>query len=112
MDDVIKLVSQTYENDSHGNQIPTNVQPRQVFCKVQSVGRSDFYAAAQTDLHPSYVFVLSHYKDYMGEPEILYTDWTGAEKRYVVVRTYRVEDGDALEITVEEKVGRNAARQY
>lgn len=110
MDDVIKLISQGYERDEYGNQIPTNVEPRQVYCKVRSIGRADFYAAAQTDLHPSYVFVLSHYKDYMGEREILYTDWTGVEKKYVVIRTYRAPEDDSVEITVEEKVGRNVER--
>ena len=107
MDNVIKLVAQTYESDKYKNQIPVN-ETRQVFCRVRSVGRSDFYAAAQVDLHPSYVFVLSNYRDYNGEQEILYTDWTGTEKRFVVVRTYRVPNDDSLEITVEEKVGRNA----
>lgn len=107
MDDVIKLVAQSYESDKYKNQIPVNAT-RQVFCRVRSVGRSDFYAAAQVGLHPSYVFVLSNYRDYMGEREILYTDWTGVEKRFVVIRTYRTPDDDSIEITVEEKVGRNA----
>lgn len=107
MDDVIKLVAQSYESDKYKNQLPVNAT-RQVFCRVRSVGRSDFYAAAQVGLHPSYVFVLSNYRDYMGEREILYTDWTGVEKRFVVVRTYRTPDDDSIEITVEEKVGRNA----
>lgn len=108
MDDVIKLLAIEYESDSAKNQMPTNVKPREVFCKVQSVGRSEFYAAAQTGLHPEYVFTLSHYVDYEGEQEVLYTDWTGVEKRFVVLRTYRVPDSTELEITVGEKVGRNA----
>lgn len=109
MDDVIKLVSISYTKDSYGNQKPVRTE-REVFCKVQSVGRSEFYQAAQTDLHPSYVFVLSHYMDYLGETEILYKDWTGTEKNYVVMRTYRPQDSDILEITAEEVVGRNGQR--
>lgn len=101
MDDVIKLITITYVPDEYGNQIETRTE-RSVFCKVNSVGRTEYYDAAQNDLHPSYVFSLSHYKDYLGEKEIAYTDWSGDEKVYTVTRTYRT--GDRLDITVEEKV--------
>lgn len=106
MDDVIKLVSIAYTKDEYGNQKPLRAE-RQVFCKVESIGRSEFYRAAQTDLHPEYVFTLSHYMDYLGETEVLYKDWTGTEKNYVVVRTYRVPGSDEIEITVEERIGRD-----
>ena len=108
MDDVIKLVAETYTSDEARNQIPTNVEPHTVFCRVRSVGRSEYYAAAQAGLKPELVFTLSHFIDYQGEPEVLYTDWTGVEKRYVVMRTYSVPDSTEIEITVGEKVGRNA----
>lgn len=103
MDDVIKLISVTgYTYDSYGNEILTETE-RQVFCQVLSVGRTEFYQAAQYDMHPEYRFRLSHYRDYLGEKELLYKDWTGTEKRYDVIRTYR--DGDAIEITAEERIG-------
>lgn len=102
MDDVIKLLSSTYTFDEYGNQVETTTE-RQVFCKVESVGRTEFYQAAQNDMHPTYMFVISHYMDYMGEKECLYTDWTGEEKRYVITRTYRIDD--RIELTAEEKVG-------
>lgn len=102
MEDVIKLVKAgTPTFDEYGNAIPTETT-RQVFCKVRSVGRTEFYQASQNDLFPSYVFVISHFKDYEGEKDVLYTDWTGEEKRYSVVRTYR--DGNSIELTCEEKV--------
>lgn len=102
MDDVIRLISSTYEFDEWGNEIETTTE-RSVFCKVTSVGRNEFYAAAQNNLHPNYVFTLSHYRDYQNESELRYTDWTGADKRYTITRTYRV--GDSIELTAEEQVG-------
>lgn len=101
MDDVIKLITSTYTFDDVGNPIET-ISTRIVYCKVRSVGRTEFYQASQNDLHPSYVFVISHYRDYMGEKDLFYTDWTGVEKRYSIVRTYRT--GDSIELTAEEKV--------
>ena len=102
MDDVIKLLSSTYTTDEYGNQIE-NVTERRVFCDVRSVGRTEFYQAAQNDMHPSYVFSISHYMDYMGEKECLYIDWTGTEKKYTITRTYRT--GDRIELTAEERIG-------
>lgn len=108
MDDVIKLISISYIKDSYGNQKQIRTE-KQVFCKVGSVGRSEFYQAAQADMHPTCTFTLSHYMDYSGEREVLYTDWTGAEKNYVVTRTYRLPNSDKLEITAEERIGRDGS---
>ena len=102
MDDVIKLLSSTYTTDEYGNQIES-VTERQVFCDVRSVGRTEFYQAAQADMHPQYIFSISHYKDYLGEKELLYTDWTGKEKRYTITRTYRTDD--RIDLTAEERIG-------
>lgn len=101
MDDVVKLISTTYTVDEYGNQISTDTT-RTVFCKVRSVGRTEFYQAAQDNLYPSIVVSISHYKDYLGEKALLHTDWTGTERRYVITRTYRT--GDSIELTCEEKV--------
>ena len=102
MDDVIKLVKTTYTTDKYGNQIPVTSE-RQVFCQVKTVGRSEFYSAAQADLHPEYVFVISHFKDYHGEKFIRYRDWMDVERVFYVTRTYRVPDADSVELTVEER---------
>lgn len=101
MDDVIKLISISFVPDEYGNQVETRTA-RQVFCTVNSVGRTEYYEAAQNDLHPSYVFTLANYKDYLNEREIEYTDWTGETKTFTVTRTYRT--GDRLDITAEEVV--------
>lgn len=102
MDDVIKLLSFTFKSDSYGNQIET-VTERQVFCRVRSISRNEFYQAAQTDLHPEYVFILSNFRDYEGEQELTYTDWTGQVHRLNILRTYRMES-DELEIIAGEKI--------
>ena len=101
MDDVIKLISKSYTVDEYGNQIAVDTE-RTVFCKVNSVVRTEFYNAAQANMHPNYVFTLSHYKDYMNEPEIKYTDWTGTERRYLITRTYI--NGDRIDLTAEERI--------
>lgn len=102
MDDVIRLLTPSYTYDEYGNEIVTNTE-RQVFCKVDSVGRSEFFQAAQNNLHPEYVFTISHYKDYQGEKELKYTSWDGTEKTYSIIRTYR--SGDAISLTAEERIG-------
>lgn len=101
MDDVIRLISKSYLTDEYGNQIEKKVE-RVVFCKVNSVGRTEFYSAAQADMHLSYIFTISHYKDYQNEKELAYIDWTGEKRYYTITRTYRT--GDKLEITAEERV--------
>lgn len=110
MDDVIKLISTgTPTYDEYGNEILSRTE-RQVFCIVNSVNRTEFYQAAQNDLQPEYIFVISHYKDYEGEKELLYTDWTGTEKTYSVIRTYR--NDDSIELTAVERIGnRNEASE-
>lgn len=104
MDDAIKLVKTTYIRDAEGNQKP-NEEERAVLCKVNSVSRAEFYAAAQADLHPEFVFVLSHYRDYEGEKIIKYVDWNNHEHTLYVTRTYRVPDTDRIELTAEERTG-------
>ena len=104
MDDVIYLVKTKYEADEYLNQIAIE-EERQVFCQVQTVSRNEFYQAAQADMHPEFIFVLSHFMDYMGEKIVKYTDWMGMEHKLYVTRAYRRPGGDAVELTCEERTG-------
>ena len=104
MDDVIKLVTTTYTYDEAGNTVETSTS-RTVYCDVYSVTRSEYYAAAQVDLHPEYLFRLTHYKDYQNEKTLIYKDWLGNERTYNIIRAYRLPDSDALELTTAERVG-------
>lgn len=103
MDSVITLIKiQEGSRDQYGN--PTLIRTStEVFCQVESVTRAEFYQAAQTGLHPSYTFILSHFMDYHGEQEAEYTDWTGTTHRYDIIRTYRRDD-DQLEIVAQERI--------
>ena len=104
MDDVLVLISNKYTTDAEGNQIPAETR-RTVFCQVSSVGRSEFYQAAQADMHPEYIFTLSNFRDYQGEKLAKYTDWLGTEHVLYITRAYRIPDEDAIELTAEERTG-------
>ena len=104
MDDVLVLIRNTYTTDAEGNQIPAETR-RTVFCQVSSVGRSEFYQAAQADMHPEYIFTLSNFRDYQGEKLAKYTDWLGTEHLLYITRAYRIPDEDAIELTCEERTG-------
>lgn len=104
MDDVIILVKTTYEKDEEGNQIPKETE-REILCQSRSVTRSEFYSAAQADMHPDYIFVISHYKDYEGEKVIKYRDWMNRDHVLYVTRAYREPGTDRVELTAEERTG-------
>lgn len=104
MDDVLVLISARYTTDYEGNQIPIPVR-RTVFCKVGSVGRTEFYQAAQNGMHPDYIFTLSNYKDYENEKYAEYIDWHGIKHDLYITRAYRSPDGDSVELTAEERTG-------
>ena len=101
IDDVITLVKETITGiDQYGNEVKTPVE-REVFCKVRSVTRNEFYSAAVSNLRPEYIFILSDYMDYEGETVVKYNGVL-----YSVIRTYRnTEDLNAIELTVERKYG-------
>lgn len=91
--DVINLISET--PGAHGVFDTPVETPRQVYCSVSSVGRSEAYKAMANGLHPEFVFLLSEYTDYQGEKIVEYHG-----TRYRVIRTYRQNQG--IELTVEE----------
>lgn len=103
-DDVLTLISNEYGEDAELNQIPTG-EGRTVLCQVSSVGRSEFYQAAQADMHPEYIFTLSNFRDYEGEKLAKYTDWLGKEHTLYITRAYRIPGEDSIELTAEERTG-------
>lgn len=96
MTDVITLVTQTITTDKYGNEVATETE-KIVFCKVDSISQTEFYAAANTELNPEYKFTI-FFGDYEGEEVVVFN---GA--RYSVYRTYRT--GDDLELYAERKIG-------
>lgn len=67
--------------------------PREVFCGLRSVGRTEFYQANATGYKPELVFVLADYLEYSDETLV---DHNG--QRYRIIRTYRT--GQELELVV------------
>lgn len=96
MSDVLYLISQTISVDDYGNEVKTETE-RQVYCEVNSISQTEFYAAANTELNPEYRFDV-FFGDYNGEDVIKYQG-----NRYAIYRTYRT--GDTLELYCERKIG-------
>ena len=96
MTDVITLITQTITTDKYGNEESTETE-RTVYCEVDSISQTEFYAAANTELNPEYRFTI-FFGDYEGESLVKFN---GA--RYSVYRTYRT--GDDLELYTERKIG-------
>ena len=96
MADVLYLISQTISVDDYGNEVETETQ-RQVYCEVNSITQTEFYAAANTELNPELRFDI-FFGDYHGEDVIEYQG-----NRYAIYRTYRT--GDTLELYCERKIG-------
>ena len=96
MTDVLVLVTQAVTTDQYGNEEYTETD-KTVFCEVESISQSEFYAAANTELNPEYRFSV-FFGDYSGEDLVKYHG-----VRYAVYRTYR--PGDYIELYAERKVG-------
>lgn len=98
-DDVAILKQMIIGIDQAGNQTET-YQERAVFVKPQSVYANDFYRAAHAGLKPSLVLVLSNAADYEGEQLV---EFHGVD--FAVIRAYRRPNEDAIELTLEERIG-------
>ena len=99
MDDVINLITVTSDQDEAGVSRQSYAE-REVFCKVSSVTRSEFFAAGRSGLNPEYVFSVFA-GDYDGEELLSYRGLS-----YAIYRTYRKE-GDYIELYAERKGGTN-----
>lgn len=97
--DVISLVSVTRTQDAYGvwRESP---KEREVFCKVDSVTRAEYFEGGRNGLKPEYRITM-FFGDYDGEQTILFND-----KAYGVYRTYHAST-DVIELYVERKGGVN-----
>lgn len=96
MSDILILLSETITTDTYGNEVVTE-QGKQIYCDVDSISQSEFFAAADTELNPQYKFTV-FFGDYNGEDTVKYNG-----TRYAIYRTYRT--GDDLELYAERKIG-------
>lgn len=74
---------------------------REIFARVDSVSRSEFFAAGSAGLRPEYVFLVFA-GEYRGET-LCRHDGT----LYAIYRTYRRPGSDELELYVRGSVGIN-----
>lgn len=95
-DHELVLIGETFERDQYGNQVPVETR-NPILCKLMSVGRQEFYAAAQSGLKPELVFVIHAY-EYNGERKV---EFEGSQ--YNVVRTYRT-GFEEMELICQEVV--------
>lgn len=97
--DIVNLYTDVITYDSYGVAQHTQTA-RQVFCKVDSVTRQEFYEAGRSGLNPEYRITM-FFGDYQGESLVGYN---GA--LYSVYRTYHAKT-DIIELYVERKGGTN-----
>ena len=91
MNELLTLIGRTYEADGYTLAEETR---RDVFCRLASIGQSEFYQAQATDLRPELKFILADFLEYEGEQLCIFSgEW------YRVIRTYRA--GQELEIIVQ-----------
>lgn len=103
MDTVISLRGASrYEEDANGIRRPVGPVNREVFARVSSVTRSEFFQAGRAGYSPAYVFYV-FFADYEGESVIEFDGET-----YAVYRTYRRMDDDGsdyLELYAQREAG-------
>ena len=104
MDDVLKLVSRTYAQDAYGVRRSINTE-REVFCKVGSISRQEFYDAGRNGLNPQYVFTVFA-ADYQGERVCRFRDVS-----YAIYRTYIIAGSDYIELYAQTEGGTNGVTQ-
>lgn len=99
MDAVLTLISQkTYKNEfGVSESIQTS---RDVFCRVVSVTRTEFFEGGRNGLNPEYQFTVFS-GDYDGETLCEYNG-----NSYGIYRVYRTDD-DYIELYAERKGGTN-----
>lgn len=97
MDDVITLIKEEY--DSNLEQYIELSRVENVFCKVESIQRDEFYRAGQNGMSPQYKFVTAKV-NYNSEEILVYKG-----VRYSIYRTYEVPGTDDIELYAEDKVG-------
>ena len=99
MDGVITLMTSVVTRDKYGVEGET-FTPRDVFCKVDSITRAEFYQAGRNGLNPEFKFTIFA-EDYQGERVCKYNDAS-----YAIYRTYRT-DNDYMELYVQREGGTN-----
>ena len=105
----LSLLSFTYSDNDIGDSIKGDPVVVDVLCDVQSVKRSEHYAADANGLKPEIVFIVSIY-DYEGQKKVMFDG-----KTYNVIREYRprksknISDFETLELICEGAVNHGSS---
>ena len=99
--DIITLYADSISFDDYGVPVKTR-SGRDVFCKVDSVTRAEFFEAGRSGLKPEYRMTM-FFGDYNGETIVGYNG-----RMYSVYRTYMAKT-DIIELYVERKTGTDGA---
>ncbi len=92
-DEVIRLLTmEQVGKDQYGdpNEVPKG---KEVFACIKSITQSEFYQAQTAGVKPEIKFVIADYVDYEGQQHLEHEGM-----RYKVLRTYRKQDSNELEI--------------
>lgn len=100
MDGMISLLTSTTTKDDYGVR-KESFTKKDVFCKVKSVTRTEFFSAGRNGLNPEYVFEMFA-GDYSGERTVKYDGVT-----YAIYRTYKSEGSDYIELYAQTEGGTN-----
>lgn len=96
---VIYLLTPTFAQDKYGVWKET-ITRRKVYCRAESVTRSEFFGGGRNGLNPEFVFKM-FFGDYNGEPLVEYNG-----KSYAIYRTYYGKT-DTVELYAQRKGGTN-----
>lgn len=96
-DNELILISETYTEDEIGNQIPIEKRTN-ILCNISSIGRNEFYNAANSGLKPSLIFTIHTY-EYNNESLVEFEN-----VRYKVIKTYS-KGIEEVELTCEKVLG-------
>lgn len=106
IDTIITLTTPgTRAQDAEGIRHDGKPTARDVYARMDSVGRSEFYAAGEAGFRPEMRFTVFQ-AEYRGEDRLL---WSG--DAYAIYRTYHVPGTDDLELYVQREVGVHNGRQ-
>lgn len=72
MNEIIRLVKESFSMVNDYGDTVSGMESRTVFATLRSVGQKEFYEAAAVGLKPEIVFVLEDYLDYQDEQIVLY----------------------------------------
>ena len=97
MDDAITLINEIFDDNTE--QYIEDYRIENVFCKVESIQRDEFYRASQNGMKPQYKFTTARV-NYNNENIVLYKDC-----RYSIYRTFDKPGKDDIELYVEDKEG-------